>query len=222
MALERSRILEAALTLLDQSGLDGLTMRRLAETLGVKAASIYWHYPGKSALLTDMAAATLAPIAVNVPSELDYRGVLRIVATQFRQALLRRRDGAMLLSGRLHTTLDGLRLVHLVIAALQVDGFDTPISEAASFTLFNYVQGFVLDEQALGRGSTTDMASLLRPLTVSAATQYPAATAALADFLDDRDARFLAGLDLILAGLHQRAMADHPEDRLVAAFKSMS
>lgn len=37
MALERSRILEAALILLDQSGLDGLTMRRLAETLGVKA-----------------------------------------------------------------------------------------------------------------------------------------------------------------------------------------
>ena len=49
MALDRARILAAALALLTQDGLEGLTMRRLAASLGVKAASLYWHYAGKQA-----------------------------------------------------------------------------------------------------------------------------------------------------------------------------
>lgn len=222
MSLERAKILDAALRLLDRSGLDGLTMRRLADTLGVKAPSLYWHYPGKPALLADMVATMLTPVAAKVAPDLSHRGVLRLVATELRGALLAHRDGALLLSGHLHSTLDGLRLGQIVIDALLRNGFATSVAASASFTLFNYVQGFVLDEQALGRDATGGMTSLLRPLTVAAATQYPEATAALADFLDaDHDARFISGVDLVLAGLDQTAREDRPVERLMAALRSL-
>ena len=53
--LDRERIVRRALDLLDEAGLDGLTVRRLASDLGVQDAALYWHVPSKAALLDEMA-----------------------------------------------------------------------------------------------------------------------------------------------------------------------
>lgn len=60
--LSREQILEAALLLLEQGGPETLTMRPLAEKLGVRPSSLYRHFPGREALLSglsDLAAGQL-------------------------------------------------------------------------------------------------------------------------------------------------------------------
>jgi TetR/AcrR family tetracycline transcriptional repressor len=61
-ALDRDQLVRAALALLDAVGFDGLTMRRLAERLGVQAASLYNHVRDKQQLLTLLADAICAEV----------------------------------------------------------------------------------------------------------------------------------------------------------------
>ncbi len=74
--LTRDRVLRAAIDLADAEGLDGLTMRRLAESLSVEAMSIYHHVRGKDAVLagaldlvfTDIGTVGNQPFTINVDS----------------------------------------------------------------------------------------------------------------------------------------------------------
>ena len=57
MALDRTKMIAAALELLDEEGLEGLTLRRLATKLKVQAPAIYWHFKNKQELLDEMASS---------------------------------------------------------------------------------------------------------------------------------------------------------------------
>ncbi|HEX3752721.1 MAG TPA: TetR family transcriptional regulator, partial [Streptosporangiaceae bacterium] len=59
MPVTRERIVAAALELLDEAGLDGLALRRLAERLGIRAPTLYWHVRDKRELLDLLAGAIL-------------------------------------------------------------------------------------------------------------------------------------------------------------------
>ena len=60
MPLERETVARAALVVLDEVGLDGLTVRRIAEALGVQNPALYWHFKNKQDLLDRMAEVMLA------------------------------------------------------------------------------------------------------------------------------------------------------------------
>ena len=62
--LTRGRIVEAGLRILDAWGLGDLTMRRVADELGVKAGALYYHMPNKQSLLAEIADVILTPVAV--------------------------------------------------------------------------------------------------------------------------------------------------------------
>ena len=68
VGIQQEVIVRAALTLLDEVGLEGLTMRRLATALKIQAPSLYWHFPNKQALLDGMADAIFG--AVSLPRNL--------------------------------------------------------------------------------------------------------------------------------------------------------
>src|ERR1700688_4158094 len=57
VALKRQGVVRTALRILDEVGLDGLTVRKLASELGVQAPALYWHFKNKQALLDEMATA---------------------------------------------------------------------------------------------------------------------------------------------------------------------
>lgn len=59
MALRKEQIIEEALQLLNESGLEGVTLRKLAKRLGVQAPALYWHFNNKAALVNEMAEAIL-------------------------------------------------------------------------------------------------------------------------------------------------------------------
>src|SRR3954466_15873407 len=97
MALQREVVVKAALALLDEVGLDGLTMRRLAAELGVQNPALYWHFKNKQDLLNQMAETMLAEAyaGVTLPdANTPWDEWLAGLARAFRGALLSHRDGS--------------------------------------------------------------------------------------------------------------------------------
>ena len=98
VALDRAQVVRAAIALLDEVGLEGLSLRRLAQRLGVQAPALYWHFKNKQELLDRMAAqiafeeAPLLPPTPRVP----WDQWLAAYAQSLRAAYTRHRDGALL------------------------------------------------------------------------------------------------------------------------------
>src|SRR5260221_1658992 len=67
VGVKQELIVRAALTLLDEVGLEGLTMRRLATALQIQAPTLYWHFPKKQAFPDGMADAIFAPMSASPP-----------------------------------------------------------------------------------------------------------------------------------------------------------
>lgn len=148
MAIDRERIIEEALSLLDEVGIDGLTTRRLAERLGVKQPALYWHYKSKSTLLDALNEEMLNRFHVHrlpQPGE-SWQDFTLLNARSFRAAMLAVRDGARLNAG----TRPSLRQFRDAEAQLRlyVDaGFTPGQALGVSVTVARYVVGFVLEEQ---------------------------------------------------------------------------
>jgi AcrR family transcriptional regulator len=85
--LTRELIRTTALALIDQDGLEGLSMRRLAAELGVRAASLYGHLATKDELLSDLATEVLAGIDTSAFGTGDWRHGLTVWARSYREAL---------------------------------------------------------------------------------------------------------------------------------------
>jgi AcrR family transcriptional regulator len=77
----------AALALIDRDGLEGLSMRKLAQELDVQAASLYSHYRTKEDLLTDIANETMADVDVSGFATGDWRHGITTWARSYRAAL---------------------------------------------------------------------------------------------------------------------------------------
>ena len=102
MALDRQQVIDEALLVLDDRGLDALSLRTLAGRLGVQAPTLYWHIGSKAELLDALADAILddALRAIPTPGTDDnWAEWLLTALTELRGAMLRHRDGARIVSG---------------------------------------------------------------------------------------------------------------------------
>jgi TetR/AcrR family tetracycline transcriptional repressor len=145
--LERDRVVRAAIELLDQVGLDGLTLRKLAAELGVQAPALYWHFASKRELLDHM-----AQVIGEEAAEVDLDGHawdegLAAYARNRRKALLAHRDGARVSIGN-RPVARMLPLIETALAHLVLAGF-TPVEGMRHMVAINtFVTGFVVEEQA--------------------------------------------------------------------------
>src|SRR5438045_7753763 len=92
LPLTRDAIVEAALRVLDREGMDGLSMRRVAEELGTGAASLYWHVRNKDELLQLLNERFAAEVELPEPDPSRWQEQLKEVAHQMRSAAHRHRD----------------------------------------------------------------------------------------------------------------------------------
>ncbi|WP_042703315.1 TetR/AcrR family transcriptional regulator C-terminal domain-containing protein [Azospirillum sp. B506] len=207
MRVQRQDIIDAAMALLDEVGVDGLTMRRLAGALRIQAPSLYWHFASKQALLDAMANALLAEMVLPPDGDMPWDEWLRAVATDFRHALKSRRDGARVFAGTFPAMDNVLRISDRIIATLRAAGADERVAVRTLFTLQYFVLGFTIEEQATmpstgGHGEGVDLVRVAQQLTAEQAARYPHAAATVALLAsDDDDARFRFGLDLLIDGL---------------------
>src|SRR5579875_131770 len=212
--LDRERVVRAALELLDEVGLDGLTMRRLAEKLGVKAASLYWHVHDKEELL-DLLAEAISSEIVEPPAGLPWRESVVLLMRQLRRVLLAHRDAALILEATLPLGPNRLRLMEAAASIMLNGGFVPRDAAFGAYLLNDYVTQFVIEEGrppaiAMSEGITeqeifTDMQSFLANLP---ADTYPSIVQ-LSQYLGEPDAtpRFEFGMNVILDGLEQRLSA---------------
>jgi TetR/AcrR family tetracycline transcriptional repressor len=201
MKLDSEVILEAALALLDEVGMDKLSTRLLAERLGVQQPALYWHFKSKRALLDAMNGEILRRAherRLPLPDE-SWDTFLRENARSFRRALLARRDGARLHAGSEPDPGD-LEMVEAQLAAVVSRGMPATQAMALMIALGRYTVGCVLEEQAAPpdaaqRQQTLDAAAASRPLLAEAFASYRKA---------GPDAMFEIGVDLMLEGAKGR------------------
>lgn len=204
MAIERDKILDAALTLLNEVGLDQLTTRRLAERLGVQQPALYWHFRNKSALLEALNEIMLSRFNAHrlpEPGE-DWRAFTVAYARGFRRALTSVRDGARLNAGTRPTTrqfADAERQLELYVAA----GFTPAEALNIAISVARYVVGFVLEEQDEQGRADDEPDSGDDPLGEVAG--FPILSVALQPLLEggtiNTEAMFEGGLQYMVAGI---------------------
>lgn len=173
-------MLRAAIDLLDEAGLDGLTMRLLASRLGVRASALYRHYPSKQALLDAMVEHLLGPAQVAPSLDGPWPEQLRGVAAGLREIMLAHRDGARLMSGFRHPGGEAVANFQRLVAALAGAGIPADLAVVAVDTVMAYVNGFTIEEQA------RDANPGHRPR-------------------EERDRGFRDGLELIISGVAARS-----------------
>lgn len=102
MALDRQQVIVEALRLVDDKGLDALSLRALAGRLGVQAPTLYWHIGSKAELLDALADAIMVDAIRAIPEphpDGDWADWLLAALVELRGAMLRHRDGARIVSG---------------------------------------------------------------------------------------------------------------------------
>ncbi|BAW00342.1 TetR/AcrR family transcriptional regulator C-terminal domain-containing protein [Lysobacter enzymogenes] len=155
MKLQRETVVAAALKLLDEVGMDGLSTRRLAQELGVQQPSLYWHFKNKRELLDALAEAMLGEHQpVDRADCADWREWMTRQSREFRRCLLAHRDGGRVHAGTRPQPHD-FGEVEAELAYLTAAGFTASDAIRALISLSYYTVGWVLEEQAAteaGRG----------------------------------------------------------------------
>jgi TetR/AcrR family tetracycline transcriptional repressor len=196
MKVDRARILDEALSLLNEVGVDGLTTRMLAARLGVQQPALYWHFRNKRALLDAMNEEILArrPQRALPASSADWRAFLEANAGDFRDALTAWRDG-----GRVHAGTEAgphdLDRIEAQLRFLTGVGFTPTIAMDLVIAISRYTVGCVVEEQAEGG----DEAS--RQALEESARDYPLTDIALRHYrTSSHKAAFERGLRMLLDG----------------------
>ena len=157
--LDRERLIREALALLDEVGLDDLSMRRLADRIGVTAASLYWHVRDKEELLALLADAISGEMPLPGPG-LPWREALAEGARNLRRIASSHRDAARVLAATMPAGPHRLRAIDAVLGLLRQAGF--PPDDAADLGyLFNaYLVGFMLDQDLGSQSKPTRLAAV--------------------------------------------------------------
>ena len=204
--LARDQVARAALELADAEGLDALSMRALADRLGVGTMTLYGYFRNKDELLdavVDSAVGDSEPPLL----EGDWAERLREVVLHARRGLLRHPSIVELRVRRPVLRPEALRFAERCLGILLDGGFDVREGTAAFRLLFTYTLGFAALSPA--EATDDDRRAAMAALSALPADEYPALTAARAEASQAMGGEevFRYGLDRIIDGLRARLAA---------------
>jgi AcrR family transcriptional regulator len=214
--ITREAIVAAALRILDAEGLDGLSMRGVADELDTGAASLYRHVGSKDGLLDLLFDEIIGEQHVPDPEPERWREQLKEVARTMRTTILRHRDVVRISIGRIPMGPNALAYSERVLAILRAGGVPDPLAVLGHHLLIATVNGFTIDETGEAGEPPPDQpppeqaATVVRDYLASLPPERFPNLVALADHIvaGDPDARFELLLDLFVDGLAQRAARD--------------
>lgn len=221
--LTRAAIVEAALRVLDEDGMEGLSMRRVGEELGTGAASLYWHVRNKEELFQLIYERVTEEATLPEPDPSHWKEQLKDLAVQMRAVLNSHRDVARLSLGRLPSGPTLALYTEWLFTLLKPIGIpDQVIGYLGDF--FGLYVGAYAFEESLGISSPTgedlppeQILEMLRGYILSLPEDRFPHTRAAADllFVGGPDERYEFGIDLMLRGLETYASSsplggDHP------------
>lgn len=195
--LSRERVLSTALQLVDDEGVDALSMRRLGRELGVEAMSLYSYVENKQDLVEGVVEQVFREMPLATLGVGDWPDRLRQHASTFREVLLRHPNAVVLVAGRPLVTDGTMAFVESALVELQAYGLDLPTADLVLGTIAAYVIGSVCEQtgeaarRAAGYVAHTDAEAAVRfPNVVAVASGTP-----------DRDTEFAFGLAVVIAGI---------------------
>jgi TetR/AcrR family transcriptional regulator, tetracycline repressor protein len=205
MKVNREMVVRAGLKLLNEVGLEQLTLRLLAKGLKIQAPTVYWHFKSKEELIDEMATTVLAEGTrqlVPVKDSADWSAWAAAFGGGLRKTLLAYRDGARMVAGSRLTNTKYMKTVEQIGAVLIGKGFTVRQAVVLLSTIYNYTQSFVMEEQAVfprpkERSPQYDIALRNAKLDPS---EFPILRQSGSILFDKFDRRYKEGLDLILRG----------------------
>lgn len=213
--LSRERVLETALAIADKTGIDSLTMRRLAQELGVEAMSLYYYVPNKNAILAGIADMVVSEIELPAGGS-DWRAAIRKSAISFHNVLSRHPWATTLMMSPATYRLARVRYLDAVLRCLREAGFSAEITYHAYHALDSHIMGSTLWEAGYSSVSDDDADAAMAFFRELPIDQYPY----FAEHLDQhvrklvRGSGFEFGLDLILDSLEKiRKRSARPKRR---------
>jgi AcrR family transcriptional regulator len=204
--LSSARVLQAAVALADEAGLEAFSMRGLAQELGVVPMALYKHVANKEELLDGMVDIVFSEIELpcEVP-DLDWRSAMRDRAISTRAALKRHSWAIGMMESR-RPGLANLRNHNAVMGCLREAGFSFGMAIHAYSLQDAYIYGFALQERDMGFETprSAGEAAQRRAETIGALERYPYLVEIATNLSEsgyDNAVEFAWGLDLILDGL---------------------
>jgi AcrR family transcriptional regulator len=203
--LSRQRVLRAAVALADRGGVGSLSMRKLAQELGVEAMSLYHHVANKDDILDGIVDVVFSEI--DLPSgDADWRAAMRQRAVSARQALRRHPWATALMESRSTPGPANLRHHDAVLGVLRNAGFSVELAAHAYSLLDAYIYGFALQETSLPFSTPEETAEVAQAIMGQfPAEELPHLTEIAVEHVlrpgYDYGDEYAFGLDLILDGL---------------------
>ncbi|MFG3617193.1 TetR/AcrR family transcriptional regulator C-terminal domain-containing protein [Nocardia sp. NPDC047654] len=208
--LTRAAVLHAAVRLADEHGSAALSMRRLAQTLGVEAMSLYNHVRNKDDLLdgiADLVVAEMAPPAIGG----DWKAALRARSMSAHEVLLRHPWATGLIGTRINVGPAMLRYIDATVGCLRAAGFSLPQADRAWNALDSHLYGFTLQELNFPLEPSDYASAAQHFLPLIPAGEFPHMNALAQLVIDGKHsgiADFGFGLELILDGLERLLAAN--------------
>jgi AcrR family transcriptional regulator len=205
--LTRQRVVTEALAVIAHDGVQALTMRSLAARLGVVPGALYHHVGNKQQLQDLLLDGVLAEVDVHLKPSLAWTQQLKILAHRLRQVLEQHPGVAGVLKTRDPLGPHSLALAEALLAPLQAAGFADRQAGLAFSLLVDYTIGFAVsgtptavnEQRVRDAAIRTQLHQFFRSLPPD---RFPALVALGQHvWLDNRDQRFTAGLDILLDGL---------------------
>jgi AcrR family transcriptional regulator len=171
--LNRERALSTAVALADAAGLGSLSMRKLAQELGVEAMSLYHHVANKEDILDGMVDVVFAEI--ELPSEgTEWKTAMRQRAESARAALTRHPWAISIMDSRSSPGPATLRHHDAVIGSCRKAGFSVKMAAHAFSLIDSYIYGFVLQEVNLPFDDSMDLEGVVESMMMPfSADDYP-------------------------------------------------
>jgi AcrR family transcriptional regulator len=213
--LTRQRVVAEALAVIAEDGIQALTMRSLAARLGVVPGALYHHVRNKQQLQDLVLDGVLAEVDVHLDPSLTWPQQLKALAHRLRQVLEDHPGVAAILKTRDPLGPHSLALAEAFLSPLQAAGFADREAGLAFFLLVDYTIGFAVSSPATSINEQrvrdaairTQLHEFFRSLPRD---RFPALVA-LGEhvWVDNREERFTAGLDVLADGLEQARRSLH-------------
>jgi len=213
--LTRDRVVAEALVVIAEDGVQALTMRRLAGRLGVVPGAVYRHVRNKQQLQDLLLDGVLAEIDVHLDPSLPWTEQLKVLAHRLRQVLEAHPGVAGILKTRDPLGPHSLALAEAFLGPLQAAGFGDRDAGLAFFLLVDYTIGFAVsttptsvnEQRVRDPAIRAQLHEFFRSLPPE---RFPALVA-LGEhvWVDNRDQRFTAGLQVLVDGLEHARRSPH-------------
>jgi AcrR family transcriptional regulator len=206
--LTRERIVQAALRIMDEEGLEAVSMRRIGRELGVEAMSLYNHVRDKEDILDSICEAVLAEF--RIPDADEWTEGARLAAREYRRLLLAHPTVITLMTERKRpfSTAESLRAYEFALEVFRTAGLSEADSVKAFHVFGGFILGFVTMELGLMVGGPEDEEHAMAHLEMArllASADLPRMREAMPHFMDcDVEEQFEFGLDLLIEGIRAR------------------